>query len=95
MACRQPATHGPRTITSQPSTRSRKESRNPGFSDASRDPRAGPLPTYQTLADIDAQLGIGRPTVKTHVENIYRKLGATTRADTAELAETAGLLPRG
>jgi LuxR family maltose regulon positive regulatory protein len=51
------------------------------------------LPTYLTLAAIGTQLGIGRPTVKTHVENIYKKLGATTRAEAVELAESAGLLP--
>ncbi|HEY7629783.1 MAG TPA: helix-turn-helix transcriptional regulator [Thermoleophilaceae bacterium] len=52
------------------------------------------LPTYLTLAAIGARLGIGRPTVKTHVENIYRKLGATKRAEAVKLAESAGLLPR-
>jgi len=36
------------------------------------------LPTYRTLAAIGNQLGIGRPTVNTHVHNIYRKLGATS-----------------
>ena len=51
------------------------------------------LPTYRTLADIGVQLGIGRPTVKTHVENIYRKLGATTRAEAVTLAQSAGFLP--
>jgi len=53
------------------------------------------LPTYRTLAAIGTQLGIGRPTVKTHVENIYRKLGASKRADAVMLAESAGLLPIG
>jgi DNA-binding CsgD family transcriptional regulator len=51
------------------------------------------LPTYQTLAAIGNQLGIGRPTVKTHVEHIYKKLGATKRAEAVTLAERAGLLP--
>jgi DNA-binding NarL/FixJ family response regulator len=32
------------------------------------------LPTYRTLAAIGTELGIGRPTVKTHVENIYKKI---------------------
>jgi DNA-binding NarL/FixJ family response regulator len=31
--------------------------------------------------------------VKTHVENIYKKLGATKRAEAVKLAQTAGLLP--
>ncbi len=52
------------------------------------------LTTYQTLAGIGSQLGIGRPTVKTHVHNIYKKLGATKRAEAVKLAESAGLLPR-
>ncbi len=52
------------------------------------------LPTYRTLAAIGTQLGIGRPTVKTHVASIYKKLGATKRAEAMKLAETAGLLPR-
>jgi DNA-binding CsgD family transcriptional regulator len=51
------------------------------------------LPTYRTLAAIGTQLGIGRPTVKTHVENIYKKLGAATRAEAVMRAESAGLLP--
>lgn len=50
------------------------------------------LPTYRTLAHIGDQLGIGRPTVKTHVQHIYRKLGATDRAEAVKLAEQAGLL---
>ena len=52
------------------------------------------LPTYQTLAAIGNQLGIGHPSVKTHVENVYKKLGATKRAEAVKLAESAGLLPR-
>jgi LuxR family maltose regulon positive regulatory protein len=51
------------------------------------------LPTYRTLAAIGTELGIGRRTVETHVGNIYRKLGATNRAEAVELAESAGLLP--
>lgn len=51
------------------------------------------LPTYRTLAGIGEQLGIGRPTVKTHVAHIYEKLGATNRAEAVQLAESAGLLP--
>ncbi len=53
------------------------------------------LTTYQTLAAIGDQLGIGRPTVKTHVANIYKKLGATSRAEAVKLAERAGLLTDG
>ena len=53
------------------------------------------LPTHRTLAAIGDRLGISRPTVKTHVQNIYRKLGATNRAEAVESAESAGLLPTG
>ena len=53
------------------------------------------LTTYQTLAGIGSELGIARPTVKTHVQNIYKKLGATKRAEAVKLAEGAGLLPDG
>jgi DNA-binding CsgD family transcriptional regulator len=52
------------------------------------------LTTYRTLTAIGNDLGIGRPTVKTHVQNIYKKLGATNRAEAVQLAESAGLLPR-
>ena len=31
--------------------------------------------------------------MKTHVQHIYEKLGATNRAEAVELAESAGLLP--
>ena len=53
------------------------------------------LPTYRTLAAIGSQLGIGRPTVKTHTEHIYKKLGASNRADAVTRAEHEGLLPPG
>ncbi len=51
------------------------------------------LPTHLTLAAIGERLGIGRPTVKTHIQHIYRKLGATNRAEAVQSAESAGLLP--
>ena len=44
------------------------------------------LTTYQTLAGIGNQLGIARPTVKTHVQNIYN--WATKRAEAVKLAES-------
>ena len=53
------------------------------------------LPTHRTLAAIGDHLGISRPTVKTHVQHIYKKLGATNRAEAVESAESAGLLPTG
>lgn len=51
------------------------------------------LATYRTLAAIGDELGIGRPTVKTHVQHIYTKLGVGTRAEAVERAELVGLLP--
>ena len=51
------------------------------------------LPTYLTLAAIGDELGIARPTVKTHVGHIYEKLQATSRAEAVRQAEDAGLLP--
>jgi DNA-binding CsgD family transcriptional regulator len=51
------------------------------------------LPTYRTLAAIGDELGIARPTVKTHVGHIYEKLGAVNRAEAVRLAESAGILP--
>lgn len=53
------------------------------------------LTTHQTLAGIGSQLGITRSTVKTHVQNVYRKLGATKRAEAVALAESVGLLRDG
>jgi LuxR family transcriptional regulator, maltose regulon positive regulatory protein len=51
------------------------------------------LATYRTLAAIGDDLGIGRPTVKTHVQHIYKKLGVNTRAEAVKQAERAGLMP--
>ena len=53
------------------------------------------LPTHLTLAAIGDHLGISRPTVKTHVQHIYKKLGAANRAEAVDLAESAELLPAG
>ena len=51
------------------------------------------LATYRTLAGIGDELGIGRPTVKTHVQHIYEKLGVNTRAEAVQRAEVAGWIP--
>ena len=51
------------------------------------------LTTYRTLGGIADELGIGRPTVKTHVQHIYKKLGVNTRAGAVQRAESAGLIP--
>jgi DNA-binding NarL/FixJ family response regulator len=94
MTDRWPATYGVRTITSQPNTASTKESRTTVPLTSTEARVLSLLVTYRTLAAIGTELGIRRPTVKTHVENIYKKLGATTRAEAVTLAESAGLLPR-
>jgi DNA-binding CsgD family transcriptional regulator len=52
------------------------------------------LATYRTLAAIGDELGISRPTVKTHVRHIYKKLGVNTRAGAVERAESAGWIAR-
>jgi DNA-binding CsgD family transcriptional regulator len=44
-----------------------------------------------TLEDIARKLFVSRNTVKTQVRSIYRKIGASTRADAAAWAEAAGL----
>ncbi len=84
--------HG--TIASQPNPSHNKESRETVSLTPAETRVLTLLPTYRTLAAIGNQLGIGRPTVKTHVESIYKKLGATKRAEAVKLAESAGLLPR-
>lgn len=44
-----------------------------------------------TLEDIARKLFVSRNTVKTQVRSIYRKIGASTRAEAASWAEAAGL----
>jgi len=51
------------------------------------------LATYRTLSAIGDELGVSRATVKTHVQHIYKKLGATTRAEAVKRAERRGLIP--
>ena len=87
------ATYGPSTTTTQ-HTESRRNARAIVSLTPAEERVLSLLPTYRTLAAIGTQLGIGRPTVKTHVANIYKKLGATKRAEAVTLAEGEGLLPR-
>jgi DNA-binding CsgD family transcriptional regulator len=94
MTDRSPATYGQSTITSEPNTDGKKESPRTSLLTPAEARVLTLLTTYRTLSAIGNQLGIGRPTVKTHVQNIYKKLGATNRADAVKLAERAGLLPR-
>ena len=51
------------------------------------------LPTQLSLPEIARRLFISRPTVKTHVQHIYRKLGASGRTEAVEQARAAGILP--
>jgi DNA-binding CsgD family transcriptional regulator len=94
MTDRLPATTVKCTITSQPKTDSTKHSSKTVCLTPAETRVLSLLPTYRTLAAIGTQLGIGRPTVKTHVQNIYKKLGASTRAEAVKRAESGGLLPR-
>ena len=50
------------------------------------------LPTHLTIEGIAQRLGRGRSTIKTHVANIYKKLGAATRGDAVQRAWELGLL---
>ena len=92
---RPPATYRDSTITSQPKPPNKNKSRKTVSLTPAETRVLTLLTTYQTLAGIGSQLGIARPTVKTHVQNIYKKLGATKRAEAVKLAESAGLLPDG
>jgi hypothetical protein len=47
-------------------------------------------PEYERRLRRGRKLGIGRPTVKTHVQHIYKKLGVSTRAGAVKRAEHAG-----
>ena len=95
MPNRSPATYLDSTITSQPKPPNTRKPRKAVSLTPAETRVLALLTTYQTLAGIGNQLGIARPTVKTHVQNIYKKLGATKRAEAVKLAESAGLLPDG
>jgi DNA-binding CsgD family transcriptional regulator len=88
MPHRSPASYGQTAIAMQPNTSSKTVSPTPAEARV-----LNLLATYLTLAAIGEELGIGRPTVKTHVQNIYRKLGANTRAEAVKRAERAGWIP--
>lgn len=50
------------------------------------------LPTNLSIPEIADALTVSRNTVKTHVRNLYRKLGAHRRAEAVERARSTGLL---
>ena len=71
---------------------------NAGSRHIVEEPTAAELAVLQYLAtglsrrEIGAQLYISLNTVKTHTRELYRKLGATSRADAVARAEALGLL---
>jgi LuxR family maltose regulon positive regulatory protein len=50
------------------------------------------LPTNLSAAEIGGELFVSVHTVKTHMRNLYAKLGAHTRAEAVELARSHGLI---
>jgi LuxR family maltose regulon positive regulatory protein len=49
------------------------------------------LATHLSLQEIAERLYLSRPTVKTHVASIYRKLGVQGRSEAVELIDQLGL----
>ena len=94
MTDRGPATYGQSAITHQPNTDSKTESRKTVSLTPAETRVLTLLPRIERSPRSATQLSIGRPTVKTHVANIYKKLGATKRAEAVKRAESAGLLPQ-
>ena len=50
------------------------------------------LPTHLSAAEIARELHVSTSTVKTHMRNLYPKLGAHTRAEAVSCARATGLL---
>lgn len=50
------------------------------------------LPTHLSYPDVASQLNVSANTVKTHARAVYRKLGASSRAEAVVCAREAGLI---
>ncbi len=50
------------------------------------------LPTHLSAPEIARELSVSTSTVKTHMRNLYAKLGAHSRAEAVERARALGLL---
>ena len=50
------------------------------------------LPTHLSAPEVATELSVSTTTVKTHLRNLYAKLGAHSRAEAVERARARGLL---